>query len=153
MRKKDVILIGIVGVLAIVVLSSLIFIGNQQTKQLPLPVQIYSPSPTPTSQFQISIPTQLQDEYIKQENYAKERQAFVNEKPWVRQLPLKSGNFFVSYDPEDDSLLVSLYYSISSNEPKNSQLERAKESALKTIKNAGIDPNKQKIQYIETSLK
>lgn len=152
MTKKEKFIIVLVGLLAIMVVGS--FIVSQFTQipnSRPQPIQVYSPRPTsfPNS----SIPDEMQREKQAQENYAKARQDFLNEKPWISKLPLKSGDYFISYNPDEDSLLVSLYYSTSSDESKDQQIGRAKNDALLAMKNASIDTDKQIIKYIETAFK
>lgn len=90
-----------------------------------------------------------QKEKILEENYAKERQIFLNEKPWVLSLPLVSDNFFISYDPENSRFLVSIYYTSSDPSLKEEQLDIAKQEALEELKKINTDLNKEGILFKE----
>ena len=92
----------------------------------------------------------MEQEKKAQESYAKDRQEFLSAKPWILKLPLKSGDYFISYDPENDTLLITLYY--SSEQAKSQQTEQAKANALAAIKSAGIDSN-QKMEFSEILFK
>lgn len=158
MPKKNLLIITTILILIAVVI---LFMKSQLQKTIsqPGPIPLFSPSPKSPSPAAI-IPTpsifiseELKGEKQAQEAYVQIREAFLKEKPWVSKLPLKSGNYFISYDPENDTILATVYYSPSSGEEKEKQIERAKADAISAIKGAGIDETKQPIEFIETALK
>lgn len=95
--------------------------------------------------------TPEQKETVVQENYAKERQTFLQSHPWINSLPLKGTDYFVSYDPTKDTMLVSLFYKATGD--KNTQLAQAKANALIAMKNSGIDVETTKIEYFNSLIK
>ena len=115
------------------------------TQQIP-PIQIFSPAPSPSSPPSAASPADL--ERIKQENYAKTREDYLQSRPWLSKLPLQSDNYFVSYNASD-VFIVELYYSENSNLTKEQQLAQAKQDALNAMGNVGIDISKQQVQYLE----
>lgn len=150
MKKVEIsFLIIAVLLLLIVVLSIVLLSGRKPITETP--IQVFSPSPTQPAARPVSpsIPPQLQAEKVSQENYAKNREEFIRSKPWVLKLPLKSDNYFVSYNPEIDTVVVELYYIENINTGKNQQVADAKQAAENAMIYAGIDTNTQKIKYLE----
>lgn len=147
MKKIEIIFLSIAIVLAIIVISTPLFLPGQKPKPTPLPIQTFLPSPQPSPL--ISIPAEMQAEKTAQENYAKDRYEYIQSKPWVLKIPIKSDNYFVSYDSELDILVAELYYLENTDLDKNQQLSQAKDAALSAIISIGVDPNKQKIEYLE----
>lgn len=148
--KKSILIL----IITLLIIFVLLYLATQKTdkKEVPLPVQYFSPVPSPTAiPKPVIIPPEMEQEKIAQENYARSREEFLTKNPWILQLPLKSGNYFISFDPENDMLLVTLYYSSQSN--KDQQITKAKEEAIESMKKAGIDTDKQKIQYTEVLFK
>ena len=150
MPKKRIFIL-ILFLLIVFAILFLVTRGSRKEETIQ-PVQYFSPTPsasyTPTPAL---IPPGMEEEKISQENYAKSRQDFFQSRPWASKLPLKSGNYFISFDPENDILLVTLYY--SSETDKDQQVTTAKEEAIARMKKAGIDTDKQKIQYTEVLFK
>ena len=146
MKKIELILIIIVSILALIVIASVIFLPKKSIQPSPAPIQFFSPSPVSTPAINTSQKMGL--EKIKQENYAQAREEFIQAKPWVLKLPLKSDNYFITYDPDLDSLIVDLYY-LDSSDTKDQQLVQAKQDALSAMTTIGIDVNKQAIEYLE----
>lgn len=99
--------------------------------------------PTPTD----LIPRNEDEEKIVQENYAREREKFLSEKPWISKLPLRGYDYFISYDPQENSFLATIYY--SNRIPKEQQVNQTKERVGQTIKGLGVDVNQIKIIYTE----
>src|SRR3989338_10480148 len=109
-------------------------------------------TPTPTvfkSVIEPSFPPELQKEKILEENYAKERQDFLKDKPWFLKLPFKSDSYFIIYSPEDGNFIASVYYFSSSNVPREQQVSQAKQDALKALNNNGVDLFKEGVEFIE----
>lgn len=124
---------------------------SSQKKSIPLPVINSVPSPTtviypPAS---VIINEEMKKEKVAEENYANDRKQFLEEKPWVLKLPLKSEQYFISYNPETDTILATIYYKDDLLD-KNQQLEIAKQNAKEAVVKIGIDLNNQKITFIET---
>lgn len=151
MKKIEIIIILIVSFLVVIVLGSAIFLPGSKTEitQPPVPIQTFSPSPSPTKAPPISIPPELESEKIKQENYAKTKEEFILSKPWVLRLPLKSTNYFISYDPASDTVIAELYYLENNALTQEQQLSIARQTALNAMVLSGIDTNKQKVEYLE----
>lgn len=148
MKKTEIILIAVVVILFLTVISSAILLRERKpTTVSPPPIQVFSPSPKPPSSPSIS--ENLEEERIKQENYAKAREEFFQTHPWALKIPLKSDNYFISYNPETDTLLVELYYLSEEEFSKEQQLAQARQDALQAMTEAGIDTSKQKIDYLE----
>ena len=152
MKKLEVILTVTVVLLALIVVSSVIFFSGKKPEIKPTspPIQIFSPTPLPTPSA--VIPQELESERIKQENYAKSSQEYLQARPWILKLPLKSANYFVSYNSLD-TFVIELYYSENSQLPKEQQLAQAKQAALDALISIGVDINQQKIEYLELSKK
>lgn len=151
MKKVEIILILVVGLLVVIVLGSALFLPAKAPSNVPFPIQIFSPSPSamvPTAP-KSSVPPELESEKIKQENYAKSRGEFLTAKPWLLKLPLKTISYFISYNPNNDTLIVELYYLENSSLTKDQQLSQAKQDAVNTMIATGIDINKQPIKYLE----
>lgn len=148
MKKTEIILFLIVGILTMVVILSFIFFRNKPNgTPTPQPVLLFSPSPTPGSDLQI--PPSLGQEREGQESYARAREEFLKAKPWVTKLPLKSNDYFVTYNPQTDRIIAEIYYSGVSEISVEQQLSQAKEKVRKALVNIGIDTQKQKIEYLE----
>ncbi len=149
MKKIEIILFTSVILLTLLTVFSVLFFSGQkkeiQTPPPPIPVFVPSPSTAPYT----NIPKELEVERQKQENYAEDREAFFKSKPWFFSLPLQSTNYFVSYNPETDTLIVELYYLNANDLDKSQQISQAKNAALNAMILAGIDINKQKIEYFE----
>lgn len=142
--KKITLIVTVFLVLLIVISALFFFITKQsENKQTPQPAKNLKQSTLP----QAITPQDLDAEKNKQESYAKSRQDFLTAKPWVLKLPLKADNYFVSYNPNSDALIVELYY--TGSQDKNQQLLKAKHDALNAISSVGVDINKQKIEYTE----
>lgn len=148
MKKPEIILMVAVALLALIVISSVLFFSGKKPETKPTlpPIQIFSPPPTPIPQ--VIIPNELQEEKTKQENYARTREEYLQARPWLFKLPLKSDNYFVSYNASD-AFVIELYYLENSNLTKEQQLDLAKQAALNTLTSQGVDINKQKIEYLE----
>lgn len=148
--KKNILIV--ILLLAIILIGLLMLTQNINKQNTLPPIQSFSPLPQATfAPTSAPVPTELEQEKISQENYAKSRQEFLADKPWISQLPLKSGNYFISFDPENDTLFVTLYY--ASEGDQQEQVTKAKDEAIKAMKSAGIDTEKQKIQYSEVLFK
>lgn len=109
------------------------------------------PTPSPTQAMLPTLspyPSQKEKEF--QQNYAEDRKNFLTKKPWILKLPLKSDNYFISYDPGPDEFLATIYYLSSSATSKEQQLEIARQDAIKAIRNLGVDTAKQRIVFFET---
>ncbi|TSC87838.1 MAG: hypothetical protein G01um10147_341 [Microgenomates group bacterium Gr01-1014_7] len=147
MKKAEIIITTITILLVLIVGVSIIYFGVRKPslEPKPGPIQVFTPSPKPS----IIIPQGLEGEKLNQEEYGQTREEFIKSKPWVLKLPIKAGNYFISYNPETDTLIVELYYLTSSSIPKEQQLTQAKEESLNAMKSAGIDSNTQKIEYLE----
>lgn len=134
------------GLILLIIMAGTYLLGQNfnKPKSNPSSIPYFSPGPNTSAPYPTTnpVPKELQPEQILQENYAKDRQEFLAAKPWISKLPLKAGNYFISYDPENDTLLVTLYY--SSQDEKDKQIEQAKNNALEAIKNAGITLNQRK---------
>lgn len=148
MRRIDIILLVLALILFAVVVGSYLLIGKTPQTQ-PSPVVYFSPSPTPALSL---LPPDLEKERVEQENYAKARQEFINQKPWVIRLPLKTEDYFVTYDPDSDIILVKLYYSSDDVTVKQRQLTQAKNRVLRAMTEIGVDTSQQKIEYMEKKI-
>lgn len=145
--KNTKILIAIILLVLIGTLLLALSAKKQEPKQSLPPIQTFSPSPVFTPSTTTGI--DATSEKIQQENYAKARQEFFENKPWALKIPLKADNYFISYNPNTDTIVIDLYYSESSSVDKSQQLSQAKQAALNAMKAAGIDTNKQSIEYRE----
>jgi len=121
--KKKIIIVGAVFIFLIVT-TVISFVSTK--KEAPSPSSQISPTTTiampPISNF---TPEQLEEKKLET-NYANDKEKTLKDKPWLLKLPLKSTNYFISYSPETDEILVSLYYSTVSNISKTEQLSLAK---------------------------
>lgn len=72
-------------------------------------------------------------------NYASDRKKLLEEKPWLLSLPLRSDNYFVSYDTEKNEFVIEIY----------KQVNKAKQNALEELKKIGVDTNKEKFIFME----
>lgn len=143
MRKRTLFIIaGFLAFTLILLFSAFLLKGSAPSIAPPSPV-----SPTP------ALSPEEQKEKEAQENYAKDRAAFLEEKPWVLKLPLKSPSYFISYDPEQDEFLATVYFSSASETPIDQQLAQSKRDAIEAIRNLGIDPSVVHIIYFETEKK
>lgn len=148
MKKTDLILITVVALLTLFIGISILFFSlkKPETNTTPPPIQSFSPSPSPPRFVNVS--KELELEKQQQESYAAERENFLKTKPWILKLPFKSESYFISYNPETDSLIVELYYT-ENTENKEQQISAAKEAALNAMILASVDITKQKIEYLE----
>lgn len=141
-------------ILFLLIILTILYLITRGTKEEEVikPVQYFSPTPSATYiPTPAPIPAGLEEEKIMQENYAKSREEFFQSKPWASKLPIKSGNYFVSFDPENDILLATLYY--SSEADRAIQVAGARKDALAGMQKIGIDTEKQKIQFTEVLFK
>lgn len=137
MKKTELIMVIITFTLLVIVIITLIFFqtGKNTTNQ-------------PTSTLDSS--TTIQQESKAQQDYANSRGEFINNKPWILKLPLTGDNYFVSYDPENNQLLVTIYYTSNNIGEKQRQLNLARQQANQEIIDTQIDLNQENIKYIET---
>ena len=112
-----------------------------------------APAPSPTISPTPSLSPELETEKILQENYAQERERFFQEKPWALKLPLKSSNYFISYDPEQNEFLATIYFTTASEMPIEEQLNQSKQDALNAMRNVGIIVEQEKVIFFETEKK
>lgn len=126
-------------VLLLVIAAQLIFKSNTPTEN-------NNPSLSPNT---TSLPETLKEKEL-QEAYGKERQRFLEEKLWVLELPLISNSYFISYDPELDEFLVTIYFSSIDADLKNQELSKAKREAIIAIEKLVRKEINENIVYFET---
>lgn len=130
MSKKTLLLISSLLTFSLI----LITLVTSQKKQPPTPtIPSYSPPPT------LSVTPDLEATRAGQEQYASDRQNILSQKPWVTKLPIQNSQYFIFYNEVSDQIVVKLY-----------SLE-AKQQALDTLNNLGVDLNKQAVSYIDKS--
>lgn len=142
MRKRTLSIIAGFFAVTVILLVSAVLLKRATPSTIP-------PTLTPTP----SVFPEEQKEKEAQENYARDRAAFFEEKPWIRKLPLKSETYFISYDPEQDELLATIYFSPASEISIEEQLAQAKADVVEATKGLGLDPAQVKIVYFETEKK
>jgi len=109
--------------------------------------------PTPTIvKANINYPINSKNERELEANYAKDREVFIKEKPWIILMPLESSNYFVFYDSEEDKIRAKLYYFPSSIISKDEQLKLAKTDVLNTLNKVGVNIEKEKIVFLEKAM-
>ncbi len=140
--KLIIIFLGLI----LIMLVTLVVISNKKNVGNTEPIIVYSPSPEPTTQVIINQQEELQAE----QNYGKERQRILSEKPWILKMPLKNEDYFLSYDTELDIFNATIY--ISSRYPENEQLNRVKQRISKDLINIGVDVNKVRINYTKVQI-
>lgn len=127
----------------------LFLVISNTSSSLPFPGA--NPTPTPVNIIpRPTIPVEMIKEKVLQENYAKERAALLEEKPWLLQLPLKSTNYFISYDTERNEFVASIYAYSSPSITNEEQFEKARLDVVEAIRGLKVNPDKQSIIYIET---
>jgi hypothetical protein len=140
--KKIIFIVCFILILAIFSL----FLFPQKTppakKASPVPTP-YSATPTPP------VPTEGWDLYNQQVRWGQQHQQYLEENPWRLKLPLKSNDYFVSYDPDNDQILATVYYFSSDPAVSSQQIENAKGEALTAIN--ALDPNFAKKQISFTA--
>lgn len=136
MRKK--LLLFLLIITPLVLLSVFLAITSSglkiKEKTSPTPIStptIFQKKPTP------SLSTEEEKEKQLQENYARQRESEVKNKPWLLKLPLKSAAYFISYDPENDVFLATVYYYDSQPSSKEDQVAEAKKNATDAIRALG----------------
>lgn len=136
-RSTIFIILGFLTISLVAIVSALVLRKGTQPPESSIP----------------TVPPELLQEKGVQEEYAKERAKFLQEKIWLLKLPLKSNSYFISYDPEQEEFLATIYFALSSSASKESQLSQAKQDAIEAIRSLGLDPASVKIVFFETEKK
>lgn len=147
MNKKIVILV-IFLVIVLLLLLLLIFSNraSRQNSQNPSIPTFSTPSPLSTS------PVNVQTLKQQQDAWAQSQSQYNQQNPWHSKLPLESNDYFISYDPTNDSFIATIYYSSSSSTPADQQIKSLKAEAANTIK--ALDPSlaSKPVSFIPTPL-
>lgn len=91
----------------------------------------------------------FENERILEKNYVEDRIRFYQEKPWAKKLPIKTDSYFISYNPEDDSLLATVYYYSSDEKTKTEEINTSKNKALEAILDLGVNIKEIMINFTE----
>lgn len=147
MKRKIIIFISIVGILLLIYLIFILSISQPIKREV-------APTIIPTQEvIQYVSPPFVAPEMKKEKelegNYALERQKFLEDKPWMLKLPLKSDNYFISYDIEKEKFLITIYFYKSSEIPKNQQIIQAKKEALEALNKENVNFFKEDVEFLE----
>lgn len=147
MNKTKLIII-LLFLILVALIGLLVFSPKKNTPNIE-PIPVYTPtSPTPAPIIQGA--TSQQQELQAEQNYAKERQKILSERPWILKMPIKNEDYFLTYDTELDVFDVTIY--ISSQSPADDQLNRIKQRINIDLTSIGVDVNKAKINYTEKQI-
>lgn len=157
MKKGEIALIITVILLCLIILFSFILLsGRKPTPKSTLPpIQIFTQSPKPSNFPSASFSTSKEyvKEKISQGNYLEAREEYLKSHPWALKMPLKSDNYFITFNPETETFEVELYFQVNTNILSETQLTQAKQDALQAMREVGIDIDKQKINYTDIAKK
>ena len=148
-RKVKLLIIFFICFL-ILIISVRFFIKNTTQENPPGTPPLFSPNPNaPFSTIVPSTPPSLKQYATAQGKYAEIRQTFLQQKPWVLDMPIKAATYYIFYDAVADQVIVKLYSSTTSSVPVQDQLSSAKQQALDALKKENIDPNTQQVVFVE----
>lgn len=148
MNRKLVILLLF---LVVILFSSIILSRKSSRQKLPNPSVPTFIAPSPAS-FPSSSPVEEQTLKAQQNAWAQDQNQYNQENPWHSKLPLKSTDYFISYDPTNDSFIATIYYPSSNSGPTEQQLESLKAEAASAIKNLEPSLASKPIKFIPTPL-
>lgn len=147
--NKNLIFILFLGLIIFILIVIISIFSNKKSS-----IEKVEPAPTPTP-VQITLPTSqiIPTEFIEQHksdtNFANEREKILKERPWIIKLSLKAYNYFITYNPEKEEIIITLYF-YDQNE-REKQLSQAKKDALNTLREIGVNLNKEKVVFIEVA--
>lgn len=145
-RKKTAFVLSLVLVVVLLFASFAAFSPKEIKQPVPFPTPTLVPKTFPTF-----TPIELLREKEVQQNYAEEREQFLEEHPWFLELPLQHFSYFISYDSEKDEFLATIYFYPKSSFSKEEQLDQARKNAAEAIKNlTGSDFYTNRVVFFET---
>jgi hypothetical protein len=124
MKKRIIILVGIISVICIIIIVVAV---SSHSKTKP----VTSPTPSPESQFNVGTPSSM--ELPDDMKYAQALTSLNEQYPWYSKLPIETKDYRIVYDFDKKMFRIRFLSSITSV-----QIKALTQNALNSLKKIGV---------------